>query len=195
VAERTAAADATRERILKAAIQEFGAKGYAGARTAGIAARAGVNQQLISYYFGGKRGLLEELRQRWSATDTELAASDVSFVDTAIGYLGATLDNPDWARLYIRQALGDAEEQGRAEPPPERLRASLGRIRRAQQEGQLGDAFEPEFILLTAYLLAFAPIALPHVVAGIFGDDPGHVKYRRRCAEHLALLATQRSAT
>jgi len=38
----------SREKILEAAVAEFGAKGFAGARTAEIAARAGVNQQLIA---------------------------------------------------------------------------------------------------------------------------------------------------
>ncbi|MEU1393454.1 MULTISPECIES: NAD(P)H-binding protein [unclassified Nonomuraea] len=59
--ERAQAASGTRERILAASVAEFGAKGYSGARTAGITARAGVNQQLISYYFGGKQGLLVAL--------------------------------------------------------------------------------------------------------------------------------------
>ena len=39
-------------------IAEFSAKGFAGARVSEIAARAGVNQQLIAYYFDGKQGLL-----------------------------------------------------------------------------------------------------------------------------------------
>src|SRR5690348_11353626 len=66
-ARRTSAE--TREKILDAAVAEFGAKGFAGARTAEIAARAGVNQQLIAYHFGGKQGLLDELRARWAATE------------------------------------------------------------------------------------------------------------------------------
>jgi AcrR family transcriptional regulator len=37
-------------------------------RTADIATRAGVNPQLISYYFDGKQGLLDELRRRWQQT-------------------------------------------------------------------------------------------------------------------------------
>src|SRR5581483_9805400 len=59
--ERKRDADRTRERILEAAIAEFGAHGFAGARVSAIAQRAGVNQQLISYYFDGKAGLYQAL--------------------------------------------------------------------------------------------------------------------------------------
>src|SRR5438128_12377449 len=57
----------TRERILQAALVEFGNKGFAGARVRQIAARAGVNEQLISYYFDGKAGLYQALATRWES--------------------------------------------------------------------------------------------------------------------------------
>jgi TetR/AcrR family transcriptional regulator len=50
-------AGTAREAILAAARQEFSAKGAAGARVNEIAARSGVNKQLIYYYFGSKEGL------------------------------------------------------------------------------------------------------------------------------------------
>src|SRR4051794_35524225 len=105
--ERGRAADRTRERILQAAVEEFGAKGYSGARTAGIAARAGVNQQLISYYFGGKRGLINELRRRWAGAQAAVTPPGATYAESVAAHLDATLDRPDWARLVIWQALGD----------------------------------------------------------------------------------------
>jgi TetR/AcrR family transcriptional regulator len=42
------------QRLLEAARAEFARQGLAGARTARIARRAGVNKQLIHYHFGGK---------------------------------------------------------------------------------------------------------------------------------------------
>lgn len=47
----------SRQLLLDAARQEFGEYGYAGARVARIARRAGVNKQLIFYYFRSKEGL------------------------------------------------------------------------------------------------------------------------------------------
>jgi AcrR family transcriptional regulator len=46
-----------REAILSAAREEFGAHGYAGATLRAIAARAGVDVALVSYYFGAKDDL------------------------------------------------------------------------------------------------------------------------------------------
>src|SRR6185436_20697275 len=62
----------TRQRIIEAAAAEFAEHGYAGARTRAIAARAGVNQQLVSYYFGGKEGLFRVMTEQWVNRREEL---------------------------------------------------------------------------------------------------------------------------
>ena len=49
--------NATRAAILAAARAEFSAKGLSGARVREIAERAGVNKQLLYYYFGSKDDL------------------------------------------------------------------------------------------------------------------------------------------
>jgi TetR/AcrR family transcriptional regulator len=49
----------SRERILDAALQEFSAKGLAGARTEQIASAAGVNKALLYYYWDSKEKLYE----------------------------------------------------------------------------------------------------------------------------------------
>jgi TetR/AcrR family transcriptional regulator len=55
--EADAKAGAARTAILAAARAEFAAKGLTGARVNVIAARAGVNKQLIYYYYGSKDDL------------------------------------------------------------------------------------------------------------------------------------------
>ena len=50
-------ADRTREKILRAAIGEFAAHGYSGARIERIRARARVNTRMIYHYFGDKSRL------------------------------------------------------------------------------------------------------------------------------------------
>jgi AcrR family transcriptional regulator len=47
----------TRERILRAAINEFAAKGFSGGRIEAICASARVNIRMIYHHFGGKEGL------------------------------------------------------------------------------------------------------------------------------------------
>lgn len=49
-----------RERILSAAIEEFGEAGYDGATIRGIAARAGVDSALVHHHFGAKADLFGE---------------------------------------------------------------------------------------------------------------------------------------
>ena len=56
---RGGATDA-RERILAAAIEEFGELGYDGATVRSIAARAGVDSALVHHYFGTKADLFAE---------------------------------------------------------------------------------------------------------------------------------------
>src|ERR1700741_5287582 len=46
-------------RIVAAAREEFARRGFAGARVEQIARRAGVNKQLLFYYFHSKRGLFQ----------------------------------------------------------------------------------------------------------------------------------------
>ena len=48
---------ATRQKLLAAARREFAGRGLAGARVDEIAARAGVNKQLVYHYFGDKDAL------------------------------------------------------------------------------------------------------------------------------------------
>jgi AcrR family transcriptional regulator len=192
--DRGKAAEHTRERILEAAVAEFGAKGYAGARTAGIAARAGVNQQLISYYFGGKQGLLEELRRRWQEAEASMVPPDATLEQSIGAYLDATLDHPDWARLVVWQALGDcpftdAEDGERyTQTQRSRMTRAVDSFRRRQQAGEVNGEIAPEFALLVAHAVIFAPITMPQFVRDIFGDDALSPAVRDRLRDQLIKL-------
>lgn len=50
----------SRERILAAAVDEFGERGYEGATIRSIAARAGVDSALVHHYFGTKADLFAD---------------------------------------------------------------------------------------------------------------------------------------
>lgn len=55
--------EARREAILDAALEEFAAKGYAGARMEDIARRAGVAKGTLYLHFGDKEGLFNGLAE------------------------------------------------------------------------------------------------------------------------------------
>ena len=50
--------EATKAALLAAGVQVFAERGYDAATTREVAQAAGVNEQLIQRYFGGKAGLL-----------------------------------------------------------------------------------------------------------------------------------------
>ncbi|MCC7231841.1 MAG: TetR/AcrR family transcriptional regulator [Bacteroidia bacterium] len=52
-----------KEQILEAALELFGESGYEGTSVRALAAKAGVNVAMISYYFGSKKKLFEELME------------------------------------------------------------------------------------------------------------------------------------
>ena len=62
--------EATKERILAAALHEFSAKGISGARVDAIASRAKVNKRMLYYYFGSKDELFREILRRRLAERT-----------------------------------------------------------------------------------------------------------------------------
>lgn len=55
------AESASKHKVMTGAVELFNAEGYDRTSVRDIAAQAGVNQALISYHFGGKKGLLERL--------------------------------------------------------------------------------------------------------------------------------------
>src|SRR2546427_2012489 len=67
----------TREQILSAALQEFSAKGFAGARVDVIARRAAINKRMLYHYFGDKAGLFREVDRK--STRLNSSHSQISY--------------------------------------------------------------------------------------------------------------------
>jgi TetR/AcrR family transcriptional regulator len=73
------AADASRDRLLQAAAQEFAGRGFAGTGVDRVAARARLNKAMIYYHFGSKAGLYREiLRDMFAAVGARVAAVSTS---------------------------------------------------------------------------------------------------------------------
>ena len=67
----------SRERILAAALKEFAAKGFAGARVDFIARRAAINKRMLYHYFGNKEGLFKAVLRR-KITERQAWADNLS---------------------------------------------------------------------------------------------------------------------
>jgi AcrR family transcriptional regulator len=126
-AGRSRSADATRERLIDAALDAFGINGFDGASTREIARRAGANLAAIPYHFGGKEGLHRAVAKHIvdsinasmgalvEATEAQLQQQTVSAalarrmlhatVDRAADTLLARPEAARWARFIIREQM------------------------------------------------------------------------------------------
>jgi AcrR family transcriptional regulator len=169
------------------AVEEFGAKGFAGARVKRIADRAGLNHQLISYYFGGKAGLYQALQRRWRQTSGDLNRPELPLEEVVVRFLEASLANPSWARLLVCQGLDEED----ADQPPDGadlMRWMVADIGRRQKAGELAEDLDPAHVALALFAAAAAPTVLPHVARSLSGVDPGSGDFARDYGEQLARL-------
>lgn len=83
--------EATKQALLEAAGRVFAARGYDAATTREVAQQAGVNEQLIQRYFGGKEGLLLTLIRQFGAEEQQCCGRELpagsSVEDEILGFL------------------------------------------------------------------------------------------------------------
>src|ERR1700722_13458418 len=167
-AERLRDAERSRQRILDAALVEFSEKGFAGARVRSIAERAGVNSQLISYYFGGKDGLYQEIMRRWHEQEVgieqQVEDNGSSFADLVTAYFSVMTAQPE----LLRTLVGDGPNQtspvplrpdGPGSEPPE-----VADIRRRQAAGEIAADLDPAYLLIALMGAAVTPVAMPQQI-------------------------------
>ena len=193
--ERLRDAERTKARILDAATAEFGAKGFAAARVSEIAERAGVNKQLISYYFGGKEGLYTELTNRWQQASSEMSQSDLPLDSVVAGFVMSTLYNRDWARLMVWSNLDASTGPPDQGTDPTFLRAQVEELRRRQESGELPADLDPAYLLLALFSAACAGVTLPKIARTICGEDPESPEFAERYADQLARLVRHLTGT
>ena len=145
--------EATRERILDAALTEFAEHGFAGARVDRIAAAAGYNKNLIYVHFGNKEALFTTVIERNTARIVE----GLPFTpDDLPGYAARAFDyamaNPASMRLVAWFALEQelANPASRVEAVAEQKRL----IGEAQERGTVTSAFAPGFLMTAIQVLA-----------------------------------------
>lgn len=164
--------------ILAAAREEFAARGLAGGRTARIAERAGVNKQLIFYYFGSKRGLYNEVVRDAGGMlqrGARHVSGDRAAARTPAERIRSILDDV-YAQLDRQPALVGLLSRGIEEPAPARnslagfVRDLVGELSAVISEGQgvgyLRDDREPYRVAQQAVVLALGYLPLETVLAG-----------------------------
>src|ERR1035441_10355936 len=177
----------TRERILSAALKEFAADGFAGARVDAIARRAAINKRMLYHYFGDKEGLFRAVLRRkiterhaWAESLSGDPAESVAF------WFEAACKDADWVRLLEWEALQDSEQKVIDEK--QRLAAVAGglkRIRRRQARGQISGEFDPRHVMLAMRSLNTFPVAFPQLTKLIMGRPVSDPRFQK---EHAAFL-------
>ncbi len=101
-----------RKDIASAALAEFAAHGFAGARIERIARTANVNKQLVFYYFGSKAGLYgsviadsrDALVREWEARDRRAERSTELLRTAFTSFAESLAANPHLIRLVVQDA-------------------------------------------------------------------------------------------
>src|SRR5271168_556857 len=153
----------TSGRILDAALTEFAAKGFAGARVDAIARRAATNKRMLYHYFGDKEALFRAvLRKKISARQALAEKLSGNPEDNVPFWFEATCKDPEWVRMLEWEALQNPRRKVIDEK--QRLAAvalALQRIRLRQKRGQLSSEYDPRQWMLTLWSLAMFPMAFP----------------------------------
>jgi AcrR family transcriptional regulator len=191
--ERRRDAERTRQALLDAALTEFAAKGRTGARVSEIAERAGVNKQLISYYFGGKDGLYRALVEGWQRHEEKFASRDLPFGEIVAGYVRSTVEHREMSRLFVRECLDDIAPSGHA-PAVGPGDAEIADVRRRQEWGEIAADLDPAFLLLALQGAASAGVTFPADVRTLTGLDPESPEFADRYAEQLRRIVAHLAA-
>ncbi|GIP22253.1 TetR family transcriptional regulator [Paenibacillus sp. J22TS3] len=148
-------AEATRERILEAAMAEFSAYGIAGARVDRIAKNAGCNKNMIYIYFENKETLFTTILQKHlTRVYEEIAFTPDDLPGYAVRVFDFAISHPDLMRLMAWFNL-----EQKADSPAERGQVHDQKVKsltEAQNTGRVGSVFPPEFILTTIMTIATA---------------------------------------
>src|SRR6266576_2464962 len=168
-------------RIIAAARHEFASAGFAGARLDRIARRAGVNKQLVFYYYHSKRGLFQAVLSR-GARELEQALATVALAaGSAAGpleRLRAALEaqfeflarHPDLVTLLTQAGRSDARPFA---PAISRLVVLLAE---GQGLGQVRDDVDPHLTAAQALVLMIAYLGLESLIAAsapsLGSDEP-----------------------
>ena len=148
-------AEATKERILEAAMSEFAAYGVAGARVDRIAKKADCNKNLIYVYFQNKETLFTTVLEKNLVRiykDLAFTADDLPGYATRV--FDFAMEHPDILRLLRWSSL---EQSANSVPARAASHDSkVAALEDAQDAGRLGTGFPPAFLMTTVLTLATA---------------------------------------
>jgi len=173
----------TRERILAAALKEFSAKGFAGARVDRIARRARINKRMLYHYFGNKQALyVAVLESSYAAIRTAEHGLHLSDRDPIEGMTDLVLftwryylAHPEFLSLLNTENLHRAKFLKRSarifelnSPLIERISVLL---RRGVEQGVFRDDLDPLKVYVSIAALGFFYLSNRWTLSTVFRRD------------------------
>lgn len=180
-------------RIIAAAKQEFARRGFAGARVERISRLAGVNKQLLFYYYHSKRGLFQAaLRGGMGELEAALTAS--------VPLSGRPLDRLRQLLTTLYEFLGQHSDLvallAHAERPDEApfappIRRIVVLLAEGQGLGLVRDDVDPHVAAAQALVLMLGYLRLEPIIAAsappLAADEPALRDRWRRAAVDLVV--------
>jgi AcrR family transcriptional regulator len=189
--------DATRARILEAAVAEFAAKGLGGARVDEIAARAGANKRMLYHYFGNKDDLflaaLESAYADIRAAEQALDLDKLPPVEAMRQLVEFTFDyfilRPEFVTLLNSENLHRARHLQRSRS----IRAMHsplialidGILKRGHAEDVMRDGVDPMQLYISIAGLGYFYNSNIHTLSTIFARDFDSTDERAKRRAHM----------
>ncbi|HUB70737.1 MAG TPA: TetR family transcriptional regulator, partial [Acidimicrobiales bacterium] len=164
--ERQVDAERTKAALIDAALEEFAAKGFAGATVRDIAERAGVSKDLIAYHFGGKEGLFEAVQTEWLARRDAFVDHSAPLATNLASYLHSILSDPRPLRLLVWRGL--LVDDNSPETSPD-IYPEVSHLGERQRRGELSNSVDPGVLNLVLMGAVAAPVIFPDQVRRVFG--------------------------
>ena len=183
-------AQATRQRLLDAAAEEFAGRGIAGARVDRIAHAARSNKAQIYHYFGSKDGLFDAVFDRIvkaTVNDTPIDPANLP------EYAGRLFDRyqkyPEVQRLATWHRLERSDSSNPIEAIVASNAAKATAIADAQRTGRLTTRFEPAVLLALILAISGTWSSVTPEYAGLVKRLPAAERRRAIVDAVAALLA------
>lgn len=171
----------TRDKILRAAIEQFSMHGFAGARVEAICQSAGVNARMVYHYYTDKAGLyLAVLEHVLGQLRVEELKLDVSRSEPIAGLLtmfdftfGHFAHHPEAIRLLSAENLMEAKFLRASRQTPIVASPVIAQIRtlleRGEAAGVIRGGIDPVHLYVVMVALAYFHKSNAHTLGIIFG--------------------------
>ncbi len=193
---------ATKERILKAGLAEFGSKGYGGASMETVVKRAKCNIRMIYHYFGGKQNLyvacLGRVYSHIRAEEQKLNLEQLSPVEALERLVDFTYDhmqnNPDFVKIAIVENMQRGKYIKSITPVANAAASLIGTIetilKRGVREKVLRSGIDAFQLYISILSLSYLHLSNRHTLSITYGKDlssSGWLDARRKHVRDMVL--------